>query len=179
MTVSAFLFVALVVFCLYQIAVIIWNRRAIKHYRAIRYRAETQQAFGLARHKLFKLVSEGRLPAESISFLMFYTLATTIMRHPDRYPEIAKVIRESFLRSESGNKASEVIQRISDERHEWPKEMKGIVSQMDKAMTMLMLYHSPVLRSMYALIVRNAPAKRSPENKTILQAKHELRELAA
>lgn len=146
------------------------------------------------------LVFEGKISSISITFLNFYLLNTRIMRNPDRYRAIARMLQDSFLEdSEHDARSKSVIQQLNEERKTWPEEIRPIIRKVDESITLLMLYHSPFLRSLkvaavmtqrvLAHIVRHQfgtytsavrfIAKRDPAVRMLVRTKHELQELAA
>lgn len=195
MDIYTFLFIVFLIFCLYQVAAIIANRRIISYYRQIRLKAETQRAFGIVRQDLFRLVAEGKMSPESFTFGKLYFLATRVMRSPDQYNEIAKLVADALV-CDPKREHRNGVSRLMAERLSWPEEMKSILLKTDHALTQLVIYHSPLYRSLlfifryaaklFRVQKSNEARKRirervitEPETKTIFEAKDSLKEMAA
>ncbi len=148
--VLAFITLVVLLFSLYQLAAIWLNVREIRRLRDIKCHTLTQLDFGIARHHLLTLVAEEKLASDSITFLFFYMLNTGVMRRPDRYKEIAKMMRESLLTENSG-KDTEVIKALSTESRNWTPQIEEMVDLNISAMDSLMVKHSPVLRLFYTI----------------------------
>jgi hypothetical protein len=146
----AFITLIAILFSLYQIAAIWLNVREIRRLRNIRYYTQTQLEFGVARHELLMLVGEEELASDSITFLFFYLLDTKVMRHPDRYEEIAKMMRESLI-SSGDIKESEVSKCLMMESQQWSPRVKEMVDSTISAMNFLMVMHSPSFRLIYTI----------------------------
>jgi hypothetical protein len=200
MTLTVFLFIVFIAFIVYQIAVAVLNTRVINRMRDIRYRAETQHSLGMARQGLMRLMVEKQLSSDSITFLNFYMMSTAIMRHPDRYNEIARMLQESLILGFRGeNDSDSVADSIVTESKTWSYDVKKVVTQIDEALTLLMVYHSPLLSSARTVAVAfhrilahrlrrqfgsiisisRLIAKRDPDTRMIVQAKSRLEALAA
>jgi hypothetical protein len=199
MTVTVFIFLIVLSFCLYQIAAIILNLREIRRLRDVRYRMMTQHSFGVARQKLMMLVGNKELSSKSITFLNFYLMDTYIMRNPDKYREIADRIRESFIGDIHDSSTNQIREIINKEKADWTPGVRDMVSMNAEALTDLMISHSPFLRILYTIAIASHRllrrilthefglftsgvrllATHSPAIRTFKEAKDELRDLAS
>lgn len=193
----AFVLLIVIVFSLYELATIWLNVREIRRLRDIRYRSLTQKEFGLARHQLLKLAGEKELESDSITFLFFYMLDTKVMRNPDKYKELAKIMREGLFNS-SAVKKSNVSDFLDKESANWSPEVKEMVVTNISAINSLMILHSPLLRIVFGIarillplvkkrihkelglfdFTSNIVAKHNPAIRSFIESKEELQHLA-
>ncbi|MCD9189269.1 MAG: hypothetical protein LUM44_22825 [Pyrinomonadaceae bacterium] len=151
MTVTVFIFLIALVFIIYQILAIVLNVREIRRLRDIRYQTKTQHSFGVARQNLLLLVANKKISDDSITFLFFYLLNTNIMRYPDRYKELSRMLREALLTDKPNSTGSGISDLLKKESEDWDEEVKNIITQNIDSMTFLMVSHSPVLRMVWVL----------------------------
>lgn len=149
MTTLSFVFLILIVFSIYQLAVIFLNNREIRWLREVRLRTQTQDVFGRVRHKLLLLTLEGDLKADSITFLFFYLMNTTVMRNPDSYRELSKMLQESFLGAGDEEDTNETLAELKKESENWSSRVREMVNDNDSAITNLMIYNFSILRGIY------------------------------
>lgn len=197
MTVSKLIILIWLVFCLYQIAAIILNKIEIRRLRDIRYRMKTQHSFGIVRHQLMMLVATNKISSKSITFLTFYLMNTNIMRHPDKYNGIAKMLRNAMLDESRGSEVNPNLELLKKEQLDWSPEVRQMVSQNVEALNILIVHHSPLIRVLYTVTVlahrvlknlikhhgtfsagQNIVARRNSTTQTIVRAKNELQQLA-
>jgi hypothetical protein len=149
MTLTVFIFLIVFVFTLYQIVAIILNIREIRRLRDIRYQTKTQHSFGVARQNLILLAAKKEIPDDSITFLFFYLVNTNVMRYPDKYRELSKMLREGLLNDKHSSNALHISDALRKESETWSEDVKRVNIQNIDAMTYLMVAHSPLLRTIW------------------------------
>lgn len=149
MTTLSFVFLILIVFSVYQLAVIFLNNREIRWLRETRLRTQTQDVFGRTRHKLLLLTIEGELKSDSVTFMFFYLMNTTVMRNPDSYQALSKMLQESFLGDGEKDDTNETLIELKKESENWSNRVREMVNDNDSAITDLMIYNFSILRGIY------------------------------
>jgi hypothetical protein len=146
-TVLAFLLLFSLVSSLYLLVNIWLTKRDIKYLRDIKYKTITQRDFGKARQELFVLIGDNELAPDSITFLYFYLYDSFVMRNPDKYRSLAKLLRENFFLDKKHR--SETFKLLTEESENWSRRVKEMVDMNVSAINSLLVYHSPTLRIIY------------------------------
>ncbi len=206
MSTLTLVFIVALIFSIYQIIFIILNSRRIRRLRRTRYTDVTQRSFGIARHDLMMLVSQNELLPTSATFRFFYCTDTTVMRNPERYDQLSKVLREILSGKMNGHgERSELYHQVLEESKNWSPKVKKMVAKQAHAMGTLLFLHSSIIRlsmlaakSLLSKIVlsplakflskgsteklwqysEEIAAKHNPDVETILETKKELEHLA-
>ena len=151
MNTLAIIFLVLLGFSIYNLGAGLLNYYEIRRLRDIRYSGETQHSFGVARHELMMLAGNREISSESITFLFFYTLNTTIMRHPDRYKDISGLMKKSLFDESHNTNSRQISELLERERRNWSLGVNEMVIKNIQAMNKLMISKSSALRTIFVI----------------------------
>lgn len=144
--------ISLIIIVMFCTGVVIWigafwlQIKSRKISRRLRVEV-TQRRFAEARKSLLDSVVKGELDPHSATFRRLYYLNTVVMRRPDQYDEISRVMK-TFI---AGGKKGEMPKSIKAESKNWTPGVKMAIVATSDAMKQLVLNYSWVLRYLLRL----------------------------
>lgn len=116
---------------------------------------KTRQYFANLRNRLMQMVFSNEMDTRSVSFQSLYQLYTAIMRRPDHYKEIGKLLFAVLALKEGSGNIGHIRLEDSDNVHEF----KNLLKDTAEGIMMLIVDFSPLLRVFYT--ISNRLEKRS------------------
>jgi hypothetical protein len=99
--------------------------KRLKHLQREIQKDKIRNSWADARVIMYRLAREGKLSVHSATFAEFVRLQTYILRRPDEYQEISRLLLDSILRMDQNAKPE-----FQHEVDSWPEEMRDVLGYM-------------------------------------------------
>jgi hypothetical protein len=132
------------------------HRTARRRAEEIRRREIIRAGFAEARTQIIWATLQGELDPASATFRHLYFITTAAMRRDDQYDDLWQEVLLDLQRS------SEDKSGIKQEAPAWSPQVRGAVLQFVKALDVLLIEHSSVLRWLHRLLRWTSKAPHLP-----------------
>ena len=143
-------FLAVLVALYLYITTIPVARRA-KRLRTLVRTEQTRSVWAEARAEMWDLARDGKLDVRSDTFRVFHRIQTFVMRRPDAYDDISRLL--VGVMGTPSNESAAVSYNWQAEQSTWPKDMDSVMQKMGKG-TLMLAARGPGLRRFAVLFFR-------------------------
>jgi hypothetical protein len=119
----------------------IWRRR----FAALERRQKLRERFAATRRDAVRLVSEGQLKPDSVSFGALYSLSSVLVRRSHNYDHFSNEVIRGLAKGGFSDD-SPVLKGLEAEQHSWTPDVKEAYLTFSRSLFDMVLRHSPIVR---------------------------------